>query len=63
MLRTLADVIEECPAAKTAAAARIRTMMAPDHEYAAMARYFVRIEWRLDVTTAEEQVEPPVRQP
>ena len=38
-------------------------MMAPDREYAAMARYFVQVEWRLDVTTAEEQVETPARQP
>lgn len=63
VLRTLADVIERCPAAKTAAAAQIRAMMAPDREYAAMTRYFVRVEWRLNVTTGEEQVETPVRQP
>ena len=42
---------------------QIRAMMAPDREYAAMARYFVQVEWRLDVTTAEEQVETPARQP
>ena len=41
------------------AAAQIRAMMAPEREYAAMARYFVQVEWRLDVTTAEEQVETP----
>ena len=62
ILRTLADVVERFPAAKTAAAAQIRVMMAPGREYAAMARYFVGVEWRLDVTTAEEQVETPVRQ-
>ena len=68
VLRTLAEVIEKLPAdqateAKAVAATRIRTMMAPDREYAAMARYFVRVEWRLDVTTAEEQVDAPARQP
>ena len=61
-LKTFADVIERFPGARTAVAAQIRAMMAPDSEYAAMARYFVRVEWRLDVTTAEEQVETPVRQ-
>ena len=68
MLRTLADVIERLPAthateAKTVAAARIRAMMAPDHEYAAMARYFVRVEWRLDVTPTGGQAETPARKP
>ena len=68
MLRTLADVVERLPTthateAKTMAAAQIRAMMAPDREYAAMARYFVRIKWRLDVTTANEQVETPARRP
>ena len=63
MLRTLADVIERFPAAKTVAAAQVRAMMAPDREYAAMARYFVRVEWRLDITTAEEQLETSARQP
>ena len=68
VLRTLAEVIERLPAdqateAKAAAAAQIRAMMAPEREYAAMARYFVQVEWRLDVTTAEEQVETPARQP
>ena len=67
VLRTLAEVIERLHAdqatAKAVAAAQIRAMMAPDREYAAMARYFVQVEWRLDVTTAEEQVETPARQP
>ncbi|MYN67404.1 MAG: hypothetical protein F4X11_20650 [Acidobacteria bacterium] len=66
VLKTLADVIKTLPPdhateAKEVAAAAIRAMMAPEREYAAMARYFVRVEWRLDVTTAEEQVETPVR--
>ena len=59
LLRTLVDVIEKLPAAyateaKTAAAAQIRAMMAPDREYAAMARYFVRVEWQLNIDTAEQ---------
>ena len=63
MLRTLADVIERFPAAKTVAAAQVRAMMAPDREYAAMARYFVRVEWRLDVTPTGGQAETPAIQP
>ena len=68
VLSTFADIIERLPAdhateVKAVTAAEIRAMMAPDREYAAMARYFVRVEWRLDVTTAEEQVDAPARQP
>ena len=54
---------DQATEAKAVAAAQIRAMMAPDRDYAAMARYFVQVEWRLDVTTAEEQVETPARQP
>ena len=31
--------------------------MASDQEYAAMARYFVLIEWRLDVNPPERRAE------
>jgi uncharacterized protein (TIGR02646 family) len=62
LLRVLADVIEKLPTAdaaeaKTAAAAQIRAMMAPEREYAAMARYFVRVEWQLNIATAEQGAE------
>ena len=60
-LRTLADLIEKVPAEYASARARaitqIETMMASDQEYAAMARYFVLIEWRLDVNPPERRAE------
>ena len=68
VLKTLADVIRKLAAThatepRVAAADQIRAMMAPDREYAGMARYFVRVEWQLDINTAEEPAEAPVIQP
>ena len=64
ILRTLASVVEELAAqparyaaARTRAITQIETMMAADSEYAGMARYFVRIEWRLDITSPDERAE------
>ena len=36
-------------AAATMATDQIQRMMSPDQDYAGMVRYFVRVEWRLDV--------------
>ena len=68
VLKTLADVIRKLAAThatepRVAAADQIRAMMAPDREYAGMARYFVRVEGQLDINTAEEPAEAPVTQP
>lgn len=53
ILKTFACIyvkIEQHPA-KTKIAEEIREMMDAESEYAGMVRYFVRIEWRLDVRT------------
>ena len=52
-LRTLADVIEAdtVAEAKTGAAAVLRAMLGGEREYTAMARYFISVEWQLDLPT------------
>ena len=59
LLNTLAHVVEKLPGhstteMKTAVAVQIRRMMEAKSEYAGMARYFVRIEWKLNVSMAAQ---------
>ena len=52
VLHTLALLAERLPAndgARAAAEETIRAMMNPGRDYAGMVRYFVRVEWELDV--------------
>ena len=52
VLQTLALLAERLPAddvAKAEAEETISAMMSPNRDYAGMVRYFVRVEWELDV--------------
>ena len=48
-LAHLAESLSAASAARAEAEETIRTMMSPHRDYAGMVRYFVRIEWELDV--------------
>ena len=51
-LNTLAHLAEHLAAGdatRTAVAEQIRGMMSPDKGYAGMVRYFVHVEWELDI--------------
>ena len=51
-LQTLAHLAESIPAghaSKATVEETIRAMMSPGRDYAGMVRYFVRVEWELDV--------------
>lgn len=52
ILKTFAGVLTSSlvPAAHAAIAERIQSMMAADAPYAGMVRYFVTVEWQLDLT-------------